>query len=396
MTIPAVRLRLHGDHRIKAGHPWVFSNEIADDVAALPAGGAVDVFDAKGQFVGRGYANPRSLIAVRLLTRRRKEDIDSPVFLAGRLREAAAYRAAIYPGRASLRLVHAEGDGLPGLVVDRFDDVLSVQVTTLGIEVRKESLKQALIDVFGPRGAVLRGDPRMRDLEGLATEFGPWFGDVPERVLIDELGVKFEVDPLGAQKTGHFYDQAENRHFAARLCRDRTVLDVYSNTGGFALHALVAGAKSAVCVDIAEDNAVKAKRNADLNGVGDRLEAITAEGKGYLEQAVGTGRRYGVVVLDPPAFAKARKVASKALVGYRDVNALGMMLVEDGGFLVTSSCSYHIQEDRFVEAMQEAADRAGRRLRVVRRGEQAPDHPVLPAVPESRYLKSYVFQVMTG
>jgi 23S rRNA (cytosine1962-C5)-methyltransferase len=395
-AIPALRLRQNSDKRVKAGHPWIFSNELDGDVAGLPLGGTVDVFDAKGAFVGRGYANPRSLIAVRLMTRARKEDIDSPVFLAGRLRDALAYREAIYPGRRSMRLVHAEGDRLPGLVVDRFGDVLSVQITTLGIETRKDALKQALIDVFAPSGAVLRGDARMRDLEGLADERGVWFGDVADRIEIDEHGVKFVVDPLGSQKTGHFYDQAENRRFAAGLSRGRTVLDVYCNTGGFALHALVAGAKSAVAVDIDEANTARAAQNAALNGVGDKLEAVTAEGRTTLEQLVGAGKRYGVVMLDPPAFAKSRKVASKALAGYRDVNALGLALVAEGGFLVTSSCSYHVEEDRFVEAVVQGAQRVGRKLVVVRRGEQAPDHPVVPGVPESRYLKHYVFHVTAG
>lgn len=390
----AVRLRPKHDARVKAGHPWIFSNEIADDVAGLPPGGTVDVFDAKGAFVGRGYANPRSLIAVRLLTRQRKEDIDTPVFFSGRLREALQYRQAIYPGRASLRMVHAEGDGLPGLVIDRFDDVLSVQITTLGMETRKEALKQAIVEIFEPRAAVLRADARMRDLEGLTDDRGPWFGDVPDDVEIEEHGVRFRVQPLGAQKTGHFFDQAENRRFAGSLCRGRTVLDVYANTGGFGLHALVAGAKSAVCVDSDAGNADRARANAELNGVAGQLDFRVSEGKGTLEHLVTEGARFGAVVIDPPAFAKSRKVAARALAGYRDVNALAITLVEHGGFLFTSSCSYHVQEDRFVEAIQAAAQRAGRRIRMVRRGEQAPDHPVSPAIPETRYLKSLAFHVL--
>lgn len=395
MTIPQIKLRPKLDGRVKAGHPWIFSNEIADDVGALPPGGAVDVFDAKGAFIGRGYANPRSLISVRLLTRRRREDIDSPVFFADRLREALAYRQSVSGDRRSLRLVHAEGDTLPGLVIDRFDDVVAVQITTLGIEARKEALAQAIREVFNPRGAVLRSDARLRDLEGLAGDEGLWFGEVPERVVIDEYGVKFAVDPLGSQKTGHFFDQADNRAYVAGLANGRTVLDVYSNTGGFALHALTRGATSAVTVDITASNAERVMENADLNGVTDRMTSVCAEGRQFLESQVGEGKRYGIVGIDPPAFAKSRKVAAKALVGYRDVNALAMTLVAEGGFLVTSSCSFHVQEDRFLEAIAEGAARANKRLRIVRRGGQGPDHPVLPAVPESRYLKHFVFQVLT-
>ncbi len=371
----------------------MFSNEIADDVKTLPAGGAVDVFDASGAFVGRGYANPRSLISVRIVSRRRKEDIDSPAFLADRLREALAYRTAIYPDRTAMRLVHAEGDGLPGLVIDRYGDVLVAQITTLGIEVRKEALRQAITEVFAPKGVVLRSDTRMRDLEGMTGDEGVWWGDVPERIAVDENGVKFLVDPQGSQKTGHFFDQAENRRYAATLSRGRNVLDLYCNTGGFGLHAAKAGAEHVTCVDIAESNVARVRENAIENGVGDKVEAVCSEGKEFLEKAVADGRRFGVVMVDPPAFAKSRKVANQAIRGYRDVNALALLLVTEGGFLVTSSCSYHVQEDRFVGAVAEAADKAGKRLRIVRRGEQSPDHPVLPAVPESRYLKSYVFEV---
>lgn len=393
MTIPSVKLRPHHDERVKAGHPWVFSNEIADDVKTLPLGGAVDVFDAKGAFVGRGYANPRSLIAVRLLTRRRKEDIDDPIFFVGRLRDALAYRTSIYPDRRSFRVIHAEGDGLPGLVIDRFEDVVSVQITTLGMEARKAQIEQAIRDVLAPTGAVLRGDARMRDLEGLGEDQGVWFGQVPDEVVIDEFGVKYGVNPLGSQKTGHFFDQAENRRYAGSLTKGRSVLDVYCNTGGFGLHCLAQGAKSVMSVDSAAENIVRAQQNAELNGFGDKLEGVCAEGRTTLEALVAAGKRFGAVVLDPPAFAKTRKVAARALVGYRDINSLGMMLCEEGGLLFTSSCSYHVQEDRFVDSIREAAQRAGKRIRMVRRGEQASDHPVNPAIAESRYLKSYAFWV---
>lgn len=388
-----VRLRSGLDRRARAGHPWVFSNEIADDVAALPPGGAVDVQDARGRFLGRGYANPMSLIAVRLLTRNPSDDIDDVSFYIARLRDAQAYRDAIAPGRRSLRVVHAEGDGLPGLVVDRFEDVLSAQITTLGMDQRKPLLERALTTVFEPRGAVTRGDTRLRSLEGLGEDRGPWFGDVPETVDIDEHGVRFRVTPLAAQKTGHFFDQADNRRHFASLCRDRRVLDVFSNTGGFSLHALVAGAASALAIDADAGNAERAVANAELNGVADRFEARVGDAREQMEALLHEGRRFGAVIVDPPAFAKSRKVASRALAGYRDVNATALRLVEPGGLFCTCSCSFHILEDRFLEAIVAAADAVGRRLRIVRRGEQAPDHPVVPGVPESRYLKAYVFHV---
>lgn len=392
MTIPALRLRAKHDQRVRNGHPWVFSNEIDGDVKALPPGGTVDILDAKGAFLGRGYANPASLIAVRLLSRRR-EDVDHPAFWAQRIRDAVQYRATVQPGRRSLRLVHAEADGLPGLVVDRYGDWLAVQLTTLGTESRRELIAGALREVVEPHGAVLRSEGRARQLEGLDEERGPWFGDPPEHVDIDEHGVAFRVDLLGGQKTGHFYDQAENRRIAGSLCRGRTVLDVYANGGGWALHALHHGATSAVCIDKSTECAERMVVNADLNGVADRMQIVAAEGKATLQQLVAESARFGAVVLDPPAFAKQRKAAGSALRGYREINALGMTLVEPGGLLFTSSCSYHVQEDRLLDEIAKAARQTGRRLRLFRRGDQAPDHPVLLDVPETRYLKSYAFQV---
>jgi 23S rRNA (cytosine1962-C5)-methyltransferase len=394
--IVTIRLKPKHDQRVLAGHPWVFSNEIDGDVRAIPPGAVVDVMDTKGKFLGRGYGNPNSLITVRILSRRRKEDINSPWFYADRLREAAGLRDAIYPGRKSCRMVFSEGDGLPGLIIDRYGDALSVQISTFGMEVRKDALRTAIEEILKPSCAVLRNDAAVRGLEGLPQGREVWWGDVPDTVEIDELGVKFAVPLMGGQKTGHFYDQAENKRFAAPLCAGRTVLDVYANTGGWALHALRAGAKHATTVDSDVGNRDRTLVNADLNGVGDKITAIAGEGKETLGLMVGQGLRFGAVVLDPPAFAKQRKAATSALKGYREINGLGLMLVDHGGFLFTSSCSYHVEEARFLDEIQSAAREAGRVLRMVRRGEQACDHPVSPAVPESRYLKSFAFQVQVG
>ncbi|MCB9681953.1 MAG: class I SAM-dependent rRNA methyltransferase [Alphaproteobacteria bacterium] len=391
--VHVVKLHPKRDKRVAMGHPWVFSNEIDGDITAIPAGGAVDVLDSKGKFLGRGYGNPHSLIAVRILSRRRKEDVDSVPFFAQRLRDALALREAVYPGRRSLRLVFGEADGLAGLVVDRYDDVLAVQISTLGMEVRKPLLEQALQQVFAPRAAVLRNEARVRQLEGLPQHRDAWFGDVPDEVTFDEGGLTFRLPPLGGQKTGHFFDQFDNKRYAASLCRGRTVLDVYANTGGWALHALQAGATHATTVDSDAANAQLAARNAMANGFAEQLTAVCDEGKKTLQGMVAEGRRFGAVVLDPPAFAKTRKTAGSALRGYREINTLGLMLVQEGGFLFTSSCSFHILEDRFLDEVVQAAREAGRQLQLVRRGGQSADHPVLPGVPETQYLKSFAFRV---
>ena len=397
-SIPRLTLRPKRDRRVKSGHPWVFSNELEPGFADVDPGAVVDVFDASGAFVGRGMASPNSLIAVRICSRLRKQDLDSPLFFEERLRRALHFRKVVWPDRRDLRLVNAEGDELPGLIIDRYGDTLAVQINTVGMEVRKEALQTALQNVLGPTttdglSAVLRNDNRVRTLEGLEQGSGPWFGDVPEHADIVEHGVTFRVQLLGGQKTGHFYDQADNRAFAGRLCRGRRVLDMYANSGGFALQALVQGAEHAIAVDKSAPNAAISTANAELNGVADRFEAVTAEGNRNLEVRVQQGERYGAVVLDPPAFAKTKKAAGNALRGYERINTLGMMLVEPDGFLITHSCSFHVFEDRFLEMLGRAAKAAGRTLRLVRRGEQAPDHPVLPGVPETRYLKSLALQV---
>lgn len=382
------RLKPKHDKRVRGGHPWVFSNELAEP-GALPEGGAVEVRAHDGSFVGRGYANPNSLIAIRILTRTKGEDVDSVGFWKRAIDKAARHRARVCPERRSLRLVHAEGDGLPGLVVDRFGDVLAVQLTTLGTERRKEQIREALAEHGS--AAVLRNEGRFRALEGLPEERADWWGDIPEYVDIDELGVRFRVGLHAGQKTGHFFDQAVNRHHAGRLCEGLDVLDVYANTGGWALQALVNGARSAVMIDKREDNCEAALVNAELNGV--ELEAYADEGKKTLQVMRDEGRRFGAVVLDPPAFAKTRKAANSALRGYEEINGIGLDLVRPGGLFFTSSCSFHVHEDRFVDAVHKAARKKRRTLTVIRRGEQAPDHPVIIGIPETRYLKSWAFRV---
>lgn len=392
-ALPVVRLRRGHDRRVRGGHPWVFANEIDGDVAGLPLGGGVDVVDARGDLVGRGYANPRSLIAVRLLSRTAGAAIDDAGWFADRVRAAAQRRERSVPGRRSLRVVHGEADDLPGLVVDRYEDVLVVQIGTLGMHVRREALAAALREVFPGASAVVRGDGPARALEGLEPESAPWFGDPPGEVDIEENGVRFRVSVLDGQKTGHFFDQADNRAFAGARCAGLDVLDVYANGGGFGLYALAGGARRVLAVDRSADCCARIEVNAALNGVADRIEVAREDGRDALKRLAAEGRRFGAVMLDPPAFAKTRKAVGAALRAYEDVNALGLALVAPGGWLFTSSCSWHVHEERFVDVVANAARRAGRVVRVVRRGEQAPDHPWLPAVPETRYLKHLALAV---
>lgn len=380
-------LRVRAD--VRPGHPWVFSNEILEPpVVSLPPGDAVEVVDRGGRPVGRGYCNPHSLITIRLLTRG-DADIDAPAFYRDRLATALALRERVLPGRRSYRVCAGEADGLPGFILDRFEDVLVAQVTTLGMERRKPLLREAVEAVLAPRGAFLRNDVGARALEGLGQDNEVWFGEVPERVAFEENGVRLVCDPREGQKTGFFFDQAENRRFAASRCVGARVLDVYAHTGAWALHALVAGAREAVAIDSSGPACRLIAENAALNGVS--LQIIEADARAAMERLHAAGERFDVVCIDPPAFAKSRKTAGVALGGYKAVNAAAARLVRPGGLLFSSSCSHHVLADRFEDAVVSGVRQAGRSAVLVRRGGQAPDHPILPGVPETEYLKHLVF-----
>lgn len=385
-------LRPGCERRVRAGHRWVFSNEIAGDVAALPPGGAVELRDARGRFIGRGYANPASLIAVRLLTRDPAEHPDEPALIHRALAGALRLRERLLPGRSAYRLCAGDADGLPGLVIDRYGPWLSVQVTTLGMERRWEAVQAALTALLAPTGVVRRDDAAARALEGLPRgEAHVAWGEVPARVPFEEAGLRLVADLLYGQKTGYYFDQAENRAFARRVCGGLRVLDLYANSGAWALYALQGGAREAVVVDSSAAACTLVQENAERNGL--QVDVRRADARELLDQLHRAGERFGAVFVDPPAFAKTRKAAGAALKAYRDLNQQALAVLPEGGLLFSSSCSHHIQEDRFLEELAEAGRRAGRALRLVRRGEQAPDHPVDPNMPETRYLKHLVFEV---
>lgn len=384
-------IRVHA--RVRPGHPWVFANDIVDPpVAKLPPGAQVEVVDNRGKPLGRGYANPHSLIAIRIASRS-GEDLDTVEPWRARVRAALSLRERVLPGRRSLRLIAGEADGMPGLLVDRYEDVLVCQITTLGMEQRKELLREALTDVIGPRGAVLRNDAGARALEGLSQENEVWFGDVPERVAFEENGVRLFADVKEGQKTGFFFDQATNRAFSHPLCAGMEVLDVYAHTGAWALGALRNGATRATTIDISAGACDLVRANAEANEVADRIEVLRGDGRDTMERLAREGRRYDIVFLDPPAFAKSRKTAGVALGAYKSNNAAACRLLKPGGLLFSSSCSHHVHAERFEEAVAHGARQAGRSLQLVRRGGQAPDHPILPGVPETEYLKHLVFVV---
>ena len=389
---PQLLLRKNQDRRVRGGHPWVFSNEVAEVRGAPADGDLVDVVDFRGAFLGRAYYNRRSLICARLLTRGR--DSVDVAFFTRRLERALKLRESVYPGAQAVRLVYGESDQLPGLVVDRFGDVLAVQVLTLGMEVRADMVREALAQVFRPRGVMRMADSALRTLEGLPLERGVWWGEVPEQILVDIDGFSLEVDLVAGQKTGLYLDQRENRRRAGARAAGQRVLDLFCYQGEWSLHAARAGATAVLAVDSSAPALAAAKRNAERNGLADRITFRQGDCFDIVRELDRTGERFGLVLLDPPALIKSRAALAGGARAYREINRAAMGLLAEGGTLVTSSCSHHLEDPLFRQVLIEAARAAKRPFRVLDWAAEAPDHPQLLAVPETHYLKCAVLQAL--
>jgi 23S rRNA (cytosine1962-C5)-methyltransferase len=388
-----IRLQRGAERRAKCGHPWIFSNEIAEISGEKNAGDSAEVFNAGGEYIGSGYYNPRSLIAVRLLTRSR-EDIDSVTFYRQRILKAVEHRSSLYPGWNSFRAVYGESDHLPGLVVDRYGDYLSVQFLTCGIERRKDLILETLIDVFAPKGIAGRNDVAVRILEGLEEKVEILYGEIPETIEIDEHGLIFIVNILSGQKTGHFLDQKENHQILRKISKGKKVLDCFCYSGSWGLHAASYGADFITGVDSSEKAASLARENAKRNGFSNRIHFETADAFEKLRTLKSEGKLFDVIVLDPPAFIKSRKLIREGTKGYLTINRRAMELLNEGGYLVTCSCSHHMEREAFREMLGKASFQAGREMRLIETRSQAPDHPVLLNVPETEYLKCFVLQAV--
>jgi 23S rRNA (cytosine1962-C5)-methyltransferase len=377
---------------VRGGHPWIFSNEVEFWSGDVADGGLVDVNDHRGAFLGRAYVNRHSLIAARILTRGRDE-IDTAFFVK-RFERAKRLRDAVYPGEAAVRLVYGESDQLPGLVVDRYGDWLAVQVLTLGMERRLVELRAALEQVFAPRGAVLVADSPLRSLEGLDQRRETWWGDVPERVDVSVGGFALRVDLIHGQKTGLFLDQRENRKRAEARAEGRTALDVFCYQGEWSMHLARGGAQSVLAVDSSEPALALARDNIERNGFADRVQVLRMDAFDALRRLEREGKRFGIVVLDPPALVKSRRAIAAGARAYREHNRLAMSLLEEDGILVTCSCSHHLDDDLFRQVLLESARAARRPMRVLDWAGEAADHPRLLAVPETHYLKCAVLQAL--
>ena len=386
-----VRLRRNRDARIAGGYLWVYEGEIAGVTGHSRPGDIVDVVTDRGRFLGRGYINPASRIRVRLLTRR-DEPIDEP-FFARRLRAAASLRQRVVAGTTAYRLVFGEGDLLPGLVVDRYGDVLVMQVLTAGIHRRQELLADLLLRVTDARAVYLRNDARSRTMEGLPMERGFARGDAPTEIEITEGPARFLVDIARGQKTGWFCDQRENRLAVAPLARGVEVLDAFCHTGAFGIHAALGDAAAVTGLDESADALAVARTNAARNGVDDRCVYREADAVTELRRLETSGFRCDLAILDPPAFARTRTAVPKALAGYKEINRQALKLLRPEGVLVTCSCSWHVDEAMCWAAVLDAARDARRDLRLIEFRSQARDHPMLAAMPETRYLKCLILQV---
>lgn len=398
LACPATAILKKGVGRsLKAGGPWIYDNEIAEVQGDFEDGDILSVEDFDGYFMGYGFINSASKIRIRMLSRRQEDKI-TPAFLEKRVRDCWEYRKNVID-TASCRLIFGEADFLPGLVVDKFSDVLVAESLALGIDRLKMLLLESLKKVLAEDGIFIRGiyersDAKVRLQEGM-ERFKGFIGETfGTKVEIVENNVRYQVDVKDGQKTGFFLDQKNNRAAIQKLCRGKKVLDCFTHTGSFALNAGIAGADSVLGVDASELGIAQARENAKLNGLEERVRFECADVFELLPELEKKGENYDVVILDPPAFTKSRQATKNAVKGYREINLRGMKLVKDGGFLATCSCSHFMEQELFAKTIREAARGARKRLRQVEFRTQAPDHPILWAAEESYYLKFYIFQVL--
>ena len=384
-------LRKTRESRVRSGHPWVFASDIERVEGTFEPGDVVDVVSCHNTYLGRAFYNPKSQIALRMLTTH-DEPVDS-AFFRQRVQDAWDYRGRFCDPN-SCRLIFSESDFLPGLIVDKFGDYLVVQSLCLGIEKWKGDIVRHLADIVHPAGIWERSDVPVRRLEGLEQTTGLLWGEVPDRIDMVENGLRFAVDVKNGQKTGFFLDQKENRAAIAPLCPGARVLDCFCHNGSFALHAAQYGARSVLGVDISEEALEVARFNAQNNGLDGVVTFEAHNCFDHLRELTDAREQFDVVILDPPAFTKTRSAVESALRGYKEINLRGMKLVRKGGFLVTCSCSQHVSPEQFKDMINQAARDSKTKLRLVENRTQGRDHPILPASPETQYLKCMILQVM--
>jgi 23S rRNA (cytosine1962-C5)-methyltransferase len=394
MPQPEIYLKKNEDKRLRKGHLWVFSNEV--DIKRSPleqfsAGELVQVKSDDGKVLGTAYVNPQTLICARLLSR--KPGLKCGInFFKERLTTALALREKLFD-KPYYRLVFGESDGLPGLVIDRYGSVLSVQITTAGIEQRKEALFTALIELLNPLAIIQKNDNSQRELEGLSLDSEIAYGQPPDMLIIEENGAQFKIDILNGQKTGWFYDHRSSRALLASMAKNQRVLDLFSYTGAWGIPAALAGAAEVTCVDASEGALTLARENARLNQVEDRMHFARKDVFEFLKQARLENQLYDIIVLDPPALIKRKKDFKQGYEAYRRLNYLALQVLSRNGILVSASCSYHLSRENLHEILRASGRHIDRHLVFFASGGQGPDHPIDPASPETEYLKTFFCSV---
>ncbi|MCC8986985.1 MAG: class I SAM-dependent rRNA methyltransferase [Candidatus Contendobacter sp.] len=390
-----LRLRKDEDRRLRAGHLWVYSNEV--DVEATPLrhfapGQPVVIQSSNGKVIGTGYVNPNTLLCARLVSRDPDHPL-SPSLLVHRLNVALSLRERLY-NRPFYRLVYGEGDGLPGLIIDRYGDLCVAQITTAGMDRFKEDILAALQKVLKPVAVLWRNDGPMRELEGLERYVADAAGTVPDTVAIEEDGLRFQIAPKTGQKTGWFYDQRDNRARLDRYIANRRVLDVFSYTGAWGIRAAVRGAREVVCVDSSTAALEQVKVHATLNGVSDQMQIRQGDAFEALKALREAHERFDVVIIDPPAFVKRRKDFKEGSLAYRRINEMAMQVLERDGLLISCSCSQLLPREALIQVLLQGSRHLERNLVILEQGRQGPDHPVHPAIPETDYLKTILARVL--
>ncbi|MEQ1558418.1 MAG: class I SAM-dependent rRNA methyltransferase [Methyloglobulus sp.] len=397
MSSGEIYLKKNEDKRLRNGHLWVFSNEVDTKRSPLDffaPGDLVQVKASDGKAIGTAYINPQSLICARLLSR--KSNIKCDVsFFKKRITTALALREKLFD-KPFYRLVYGESDGLPGLVIDRFGTVLSVQITTAGIELRKELLITALQELLSPSAIVLKNDNKQRQLEGLDTESHVVLGQLPDVIVIEENNAQFQIDIIGGQKTGWFYDHRESRAQMAAFAKNQRVLDLFCYTGAWAVPAALAGASEVVCVDASESALQLAQENARLNQVEGKMKFTRSDVFEFLKQARQNGELYDIIVLDPPALVKRKKDFKEGYEAYRRLNHLALQVLANNGVLISASCSFHLSAENLKEILRSSGRHIDRHLTFFSCGGQGSDHPIDPAIPETAYLKTFFCSVSTS
>lgn len=391
MSLPPLQLKRNEGRRLRAGHLWVFSNEIdtaRTPLSAFEPGQNVELIDDTGKFLGHAYINPNSLICARIVSREREYPASASL-ITHRLNIALSLRQRLF-GQPYYRLVYGEGDALPGLVVDRFGDVLSVQITTFGIEKRREEILGCLDKLLRPKAIILRNDSSIREMEGLPRYVEVAHGTAPELLDVIENDCRFQAPAQTGQKTGWFYDHRLNRGRLTHYVKDLRVLDVFSYMGGWGIPAAVAGAREVLCIDESNLAIDQIHNNAALNNVGDRVGTLHGDAFEALKQLRAEREHFDVIVLDPPAFIKRKKDIAKGTEAYRRLNQMAMQVLSKDGILVSASCSYHMDRDELRQQVLQAARHIDRNVVVLEQGHQGPDHPVHPAIPETDYLKAFI------